>query len=662
MMLRFRTKLLLAFFLVVGIVGIVETLTGFSFISRTVIAEAMRRVEMDLNSAWAAFEQEKSHVQIVLGMASQSEALRSAVRSGTDLERLEDELEALRQRHDLDFLNVVDHQGFLLGHAGVDRATFGDRWADPVIQRALTGAASSGTILMPSEVLKVERGELAERAFIPLVYTEKATPSSRTVETRGMVVEAAIPVIDGGDRIRGAVYGGVLINRKFALVDDIRNVVFGEMTHAGRPVGTVTFFLDDVRIATNVMLDAATRALGTRVSEEVKQKVLDDGERFADRAFVVNDWYLSAYDPIRDPNGKIIGIIYVGLLEKKYLEYKSSLAMEYLGISLLAFILALIAALYLSSGFRRPILRLVQATRELSSGNLETQVEIGRASKEIGELAHAFNTMAQGLSARTRELERTSHELKEAYSETREKNRAYLEMLGFVTHELKSPLASIVFAIGALRDRILGGINPEQESALRTAAASADYLQDTIANYLNLSRIEEGEIRLALKRVFYLRDVIMPVVERITELATEHGIAIECEVPEQMSGTCDPSLMTAVFQNLVSNAVKYGRDGGVIRITGERNDERASVHFSVWNQGEGFDRESGERLFQKFSRLREGDETKAGTGLGLFVSQQLIVKHGGRVWAESEPGEWARFDFELPVDPLTDPKVKATLG
>ena len=353
---------------------------------------------------------------------------------------------------------------------------------------------------MSSAELLREGERLAERAHIPIVDTERATPTDRVAEDRGMVIEAAIPVRDSRERVLGVVYGGVLLNRKFSLVDRIRDAAFGDRTYQGKPVGTVTIFLGDVRIATNVMLDAGTRALGTRISEEVDDKVLRRGERFADRAFVVNDWYLSAYDPIRDPTGKVIGIIYVGLLEKQYLGYMSGLALEYLGITFLSLVLAAGIALYLSSGFRRPIMRLVRATRELSGGNLRARVQVVHASQEVTELARAFNSMAAVLEARGTELHEASLALQKAYREAAERNRAYLEMLGFVTHELKSPLASIVFAIGSLRDHILGPLNQEQEALLKAASISADYLRDTIANYLNLSRIEEGEYEAAPRR------------------------------------------------------------------------------------------------------------------------------------------------------------------
>jgi two-component system NtrC family sensor kinase len=650
--LAFRTRLLLGFTLVVGIVAIVSTWAGMSFISQTVMKEAMVRVEMDLGTAWSAYDAERSRLQIVVSMASQNDFFRSVLRSGGAMNEIAWELGAFRRKYEIDFLTLVDGKGFVVGRSRQPFAV-GDKVSpNPVIDSALQGRASSGTVLLSRQTLLLEGEALAERAYVPLVYTERATPTDRVVEDRGMVMEAAIPVLDATDHVLGVVYGGVLLNRKFNLVDRIRNTVFGDKLYEGKPLGTVTLFLGDVRIDTNVMLEAGTRALGTRVSEEVYDKVLRRGERFAARAFVVNDWYLSAYDPIRDPSGNIVGIIYVGLLEKKYLGYKSSLALQYLGITFLSLVLSAAVALYLSSGFRRPILQLLRATRDLSGGNLQAHVEVTRASREVTELAQAFNSMAAAMEAHTRELNEVSEAVKRAYREAEEKNRAYLEMLGFVTHELKSPLASIVFAIGSLRDHILGPLNADQQALLKAASVSADYLRDTIANYLNLSRMEEGELKLHLSEVHFRRDVIEPLLDRLSELAGDRRMRIVCDVSEEISGTCDPGLMASVFQNLLSNAIKYGREGGSIRVAAQAVGDKNSLRFNVWNEGEGFERDAGEKLFQKFSRLTSGgDDTKAGTGLGLFVSQKIIEKHGGRIWAESEPGCWANFIFTLPVTP-----------
>jgi len=656
--LPYRLKLWLAFAGVVAMVALVNGWAGFSLISGTLVKEAKLRVEMDLGTAWDAFEDEKERLQTVAGMASQRESLRPALR-GEGARAVSADLEALRRRYELDFLTLVDPAGVAIARSRSPFAT-GDTVArNAVLARALAGQADTGTILLSPADLAREGEGLAERAFIPVVYTERAAPAARPFEDRGMVLLAAFPILDSEERVLGALYGGVLLNRKFELVDRIRDTVFGDRTLEGRPVGTVTLFLGDVRIATNVMLDAGTRALGTRVSREVGEQVLARGERFADRAFVVNDWYLSAYEPIRDPEGQIVGIIYVGLLEKSYLGYKVSLASQFLIVSLLALLAATGVAHYLSGGFRRPLQRLLHATRELSKGDLRARVHLRHASRELVELAGAFNSMAESLEGHRRELEEAHSAMQLAYLASEERNRAYLEMLGFVTHELKSPLASIVFAIASLRERLLGPLNGGQEALLKSAANSADYLHDTIANYLNLARIEEGDLRLRASEVRFAQDVVDPVVHRLGELASEKNMRIVSTVDPALLGAADPYLLTSVVQNLLSNAIKYGREGGEIRIACRPAADGTRLAFSVWNEGRGFPRGAGERLFQKFGRLgRGGVDTKTGTGLGLFVSRKIIEKHGGRIWAESEPDQWAEFTFELPIAPgstLADP-------
>lgn len=657
-----RARLLLGFLLVLGLVGAVGIPTGLSFISRTLHDEAMRRVEIDLGAAWAAFESERSHLQTVLSLVNQLEPIRAAFRGSGGEEAWRHELESLRLKHELDILTVVDASGRVLLRSRTPYHRGDALSQDPIVRRALAGQAASGTILVSADELRTKAVDLAERAYIPLVYTEGAAPTDRTAEDRGLVLEAAMPILDAVGGVRGALVGGLLLNRKFSLVDRVRTTVFGDRTYDGKPVGTVTLFLGDVRIATNVMLDAGTRAVGTRVWREVGEKVLEHGERFADRAFVVNDWYLSAYDPIRDPEGRIVGIIYVGLLEKAYLQYRTGLAREYLAVSLLAVLLSVIAALLISSGMRRPVARLVEATRQVAAGDLRVRVPIGRGSQEIVELGQAFNSMAETLEAHKREREEGASALQKAYTEAAEKNRAYLEMLGFVTHELKSPLASIVFGIGSLREGILGPLNEAQQAALRSSAYSADYLQATIVNYLNLSRLEDGELRLEVQDVPLHRAVVLPLLERLSELAAERGMKLASGVEGDVVARCDKALVASVFENLVSNAIKYGGAGGRVRVHAVRA-SGDTLTCSVWNEGPGFAAGDAERLFRRFSRLRaDRSDTRPGTGLGLFVSRQIVERHGGRIWAESDPGHWARFSFTLPAALVPTPEPPPVAG
>ena len=104
---------------------------------------------------------------------------------------------------------------------------------------------------------------------------------------------------------------------------------------------------------------------------------------------------------------------------------------------------------------------------------------------------------------------------------------------------------------------------------------------------------------------------------------------------------------TGVVDNLVSNAIKYGKEQGQIAIEAAEEDDHVTV--SVWNEGQGIRKEDLPHLFEKFVRFRQATKkAKKGTGLGLFISKEIVGKHGGKIWAESEEGKWARFSFSLP--------------
>ena len=646
MRLSLRTTLLLGYGFVVALMGIFAIFTGLSFISETVVNEAKLRVQMDLNAAWMAFSEERALLQAAISIIAQREDIHTALRNHRNRPADNNLLVTLKAEHQPDFLILIDNNGIII-HSK-NRASMNNK---ALIKHALRGRSSSGTSLFTSKELISIDEELAQSARITLVPTERARPTDRSVEDRGLAMVAAIPVFGPGNKISGVVYGGILLNRKFSLVDRIRETVFDVDYYKGKPLGTVTIFLWDTRVATNVIKEDSTRAIGTRVSDEVYTKVLEKGERFGDRAFVVNDWYLSAYDPIFNADQEIIGILYVGLLEQKYSDYKSELTLKFLGMGLLAMLVAIQFAFFFAGRIKRPVDHLKEATRKLSGGALDTRVREDEGSQDIRELGHSFNLMAASLELRNQELEKATREINEAYQKADEKNRAYLEMLGFVTHELKSPLASIVFAIESLRDRILGPINKPQEELLRSSAKSAHYLNTTIANFLNLSRIEEGALKLKLEKMNPCESMCKHAVQRLSELIADNDMKIDCTIPKDLIITGDVSLLSSVFQNLISNAVKYGDKGSIIRLAGEEN-EREFI-FSIYNDGIGFSAEESDSLFTKFSRLTsERYDTKSGTGLGLFVTKMIITRHGGRVWAESKKDKWAKFYFTIPKDSL----------
>ena len=161
-------------------------------------------------------------------------------------------------------------------------------------------------------------------------WCRPAPPGRRQqeVETRGMVIHSAAPVTLPDGRA-AALVGGRLLNRNLGFIDTINALVYREQSLPEGSQGTATLFLDDVRISTNVRLFENVRALGTRVSAAVRDRVLAEGQTWLDRAFVVNDWYISAYEPIVDSRGERVGMLYVGFLETPFRQAKLTSALRH---------------------------------------------------------------------------------------------------------------------------------------------------------------------------------------------------------------------------------------------------------------------------------------------------------------------------------------------
>jgi signal transduction histidine kinase len=247
--------------------------------------------------------------------------------------------------------------------------------------------------------------------------------------------------------------------------------------------------------------------------------------------------------------------------------------------------------------------------------------------------------------------ERLSQVVEKAYriEQATEANRAYMEMLAFVSHELKNPLASIIMSGEVLAGPYLGQLNPRQQETAQRIVRESQYLTGLVRQYLDLARIDGGEIRLSFRTDL---PVVPEVVDQAVELAESAIQAREMQlqrvVPDPgLRADGDPVLLRIVLVNLLSNAAKYGRSGGVIRLTVTSDGDR--VRFAVWNEGEGFRAEDRGRLFRRFSRLPTPglDEIK-GTGIGLYTSWRIARLHGGHMGANSKFGQWAEFTLEIP--------------
>ncbi|MBN2013635.1 MAG: cache domain-containing protein [Candidatus Altiarchaeota archaeon] len=305
-----KTKLLI-FFVVVGIIPVVvmggSMFLMMGYLDSRMTADAQSKVTTFLGIANAVYNEELDDVKRTAVAASLQDSVGSSLRTGTVAADLQPLLDKMVDESEIDQLTVVDKSGRVIIRATTD-AKGDDMSSKPWITAALKGQTLLFTRITPEAELALDG--LTEQARLDFVESPTAKPTTKTVEKDGMVLTAVTPVMDDSGNVIGAVVASNLLTKNYEIVDKAK-AVYGEK---GGP--TVTIFQSDLRISTNVMREGK-RAIGTRVSAEVYDQVLGKGQTYVGRAFVVNDWYITAYEPIKDVEGNIIGILYVGLLESE---------------------------------------------------------------------------------------------------------------------------------------------------------------------------------------------------------------------------------------------------------------------------------------------------------------------------------------------------------
>jgi len=475
------TKLILSFLLVIAVISVAFMAAGVRLIRNRIVAEAQEKVRHDLNAAREIYLGELRHVSDVIRFTADRTLLIDMLLSG-DADYAVAELLQVLGREGLDFLTVTDVNGIVLLRTS-NPASVGDSQLHDELVRAVieTGEPVAGTVIVPAEDLQRESPLLAERARIPLIDTPMARERPEDEETDGMVLKAAAPVIDDLGQMIGIVYGGILLNQDFGIVDQVKQTVYEDMTYRGQDIGTATIFQDDVRISTNVRNADGTRAIGTRIAEDVYDRVVREGLPWIGRAFVVNNWYITAYEPITDINDRIIGILYVGVLEQRYLDIERETVLVFLGITLLGAFVSMALSYVVARRISVPVRKLASAAREVAQGNLDTKVEIV-SGDELGELAEAFNVMATALKERDERLK--------DYTTKRIIETERLALIGQlsanVAHELNNPLQGIVTYSHLLLERL--PCEDSTTASIRKIVAQADRCREIIRGLLDFSR------------------------------------------------------------------------------------------------------------------------------------------------------------------------------
>ena len=417
-----------------------------------------------------------------------------------------------------------------------------------------------------------------------------------------------------------------------------------------------------MRISTNVRLFENVRALGTRVSAAVRDRVLAEGQTWLDRAFVVNDWYISAYEPIVDSRGERVGMLYVGFLETPFRQAKLTSALTVVALFLL--IAALSVPIFLSWAGRifRPLERMTRTIARVEAGDLSARNGPAGDSGEIAQVAGHLDdlldqvqerdrqlrdwgeSLEQKVEARTADLRRAKAELEKTTERLimSEKLAAVGEITASVAHEINNPIAVIqgnlevarslledeaarvetefrliddqVYRIGAIVSKLLQFARPEEYSGAANVISPAEVVRDCLV--LTRRQCEAARVRV------------------------ETGLDSEARV--LMART----ELQQVVVNLVLNAVHAMPQGGGLRLSvrEDREEGQAGLVLLVEDTGTGIPPEILTRIFDPFFTTKRAE----GTGLGLSICQTLVSRAGGQITAQSTPGQGSAFRIFLP--------------
>jgi two-component system NtrC family sensor kinase len=608
--------------------------------------------------------------RVVKGVGSQVEALASAQRlqqalAGGRREAIESELDLARRHNRLDFMYVLDRSG-KVRYVSAAQPAVADHAGWPVVRAALHGSAGSAIDIYDETQLTAIDASLRDRASLNLVPTAQAVPDVRQSETRGMIIHAAAPILDVGGQLLGVVEGGMLLNGNLDFVDTLNAIIYRDGSLPLGSKGTATLFLGDARIATNVRLFEGERALGTRVSKSVREFVLERGNTWLDTAFVVNDWYVSGYEPVVDSFGQRVGMLYVGFLEQPFRAAKeNALAVIFMLFAVIS-LLGSAWSLYWARSIFRPLERMNDAIVRIDGGEIDARVGVTGSRDELGRLAGEFDHLLDVLAVKRNELQRWANELdlkvvertlelEQANTHLREAQRQLVmseklaaigELTAGVAHEINNPIAVIQGNLDVLRD-VLGPAAQPVIKEVQLIDEQVNRIRVIVTKLLQFAR--PGEF------AGYVESIDSAAVLADCLVLSQHHLGkrsvrvVQSYAASRRVGINGQELQQVLI-NLIVNAVQAMPEGGTLTLASsdwDENEVARGVRIDVSDTGEGIRAEDVDRIFDPFFTTKK----TLGTGLGLSISYSLIERYGGRITVDSVYGEGATFSVWLLSEP-----------
>ncbi|MCB4757463.1 MAG: HAMP domain-containing histidine kinase [Elusimicrobia bacterium] len=309
-------------------------------------------------------------------------------------------------------------------------------------------------------------------------------------------------------------------------------------------------------------------------------------------------------------------------------------------VGFVTIIFGFVLALVMSGALTRPIDLLMKAALDIARGKKGIQVK-AETSDELGQLVHTFNTMSKELTK--------LDELKD-------------DFMSHVTHELRSPLTSIIATVELLAEMPLATKDPKFRRSIDRLIYGSERLNRLVDNILDLTRMEAGKMQFDIQPV-NIAVIVTEMADFFEPRAMEKGLKISAIVPPKLLLVLgDPERVRQILSNLIYNAIKFTNTGGIVVWAKEKD---GAMQVGVQDTGVGIPVEQLNSVFEKFETLKDTrnrvSKPVPGSGLGLNIVKRSVAAQGGTIWVESEVDKGSTFIFTLPLAPA-DAHAKPTLS
>lgn len=646
-----QSQLILYFTIAILVPVIVISVIASKFIYNEITNRAESKSISDLNSAYEIYSHRISQIESITRLtAGRSFIINSLIENNSDT--LYKELQILLQNEKLDIFTIVDSKGKVICR-GRNPFSKGDYLNDDkFVKRVLdTRATVSGTDIVSPAELQEESFELVDRAYMEV----KPTPMSRRridiFESNGMMMKSAVPLFDRNKNLVGVLMAGVLLNRNYEIVNKINSVVHENEVYKGQNIGTVTIFEYDMRISTNVKNEDGSYAISTLVSEEVYDEVILKGEKWIGDAFVVNSWYNAAYKPITDINGRVIGIIYVGILKQPFNDLLLNTILIFSIVAIVTGILIFLVAVMFAKKISGPLRRLEGAAKQIADGTYNSNISI-KAPREIESLSLSLNMMAKQLEREKLELENWAETLENKVNQRTEELKKINEQLfrseklasigklaAGVAHEINNPLTGVLTNSSLMLEE-LDENDPRRED-LQVIVNETIRCREIVKRLLDFARQTKPQ-----RKMTDLNALIDNIILLVRNQSAFRNIIIkkvlDTSIPEIM---VDADQIQQVFINFILNSSEAMPNGGQLVVSTAMTYTKDYIEIKFSDSGSGISEKDKRRIFDPFFTTKQ-----QGTGLGLSISHGIIERHGGKIILDSELGRGTIFTIFMPIN------------